>query len=164
MKISIIVAMNRQRVIGANNTMPWHCPADLQHFKEKTMGKPIIMGRKTFASIKRVLPGRDNVILTRQTKFSHPNTHVFHDIPSLLQHYQQHTDIMIIGGATVYQQFLPLASTLHITYIENDREGDTHFPSFLLADWTETESTYHYADKHNPDDYRFVTYTKKITE
>ena len=163
MKISIIVAMNRQRVIGANNTMPWHCPADLQHFKRKTMGKPIIMGRKTFASIKRVLPGRDNVILTRQTDFSHPNTLVFHDIPTLLQHYQQHPDIMVIGGSIVYEQFLPLASTLHITHIDNDLEGDTYFPSFSLDDWVETESVNHIADARNPDDYRFATYTKKTT-
>ena len=162
MKISMITAMNKKRVIGFNNAMPWHLPADLQHFKQLTMGKPIIMGRKTFDSIGRALPGRDNVIITHNVHFKPPKTIVCHSIDHVIQQYQNQPEIMIIGGATIYQQFMPYTTTLYITTIEDNSDGDTFFPQWDTQQWKETHCVEHEPCAINPYRYAFIT-LKKIT-
>lgn len=160
MKITIIVAMNKKKVIGLNNSMPWHLPADLKHFKQLTMGKPIIMGRKTFDSIGKVLPGRENVILSRNPEFNPPNTTVLHSTEQVIKHFHEQTEIMIIGGANIYQQFLAHASLMHITEINDNTEGDTTFPQWDKTQWQEVSRQNHPPCTTNSYHYSFVTYKK----
>jgi dihydrofolate reductase len=161
---SLIAAKNNNHVIGLNNRMPWHLPADLEHFKKNTMGKPIVMGRKTFTSIGRPLPGRRNIILTRNPDFHPKGTQVFLCLSDMVQHLQDQEEIMVIGGATLYQQFLPLATKLYITEIDDNSNGDTFFPEWDKTQWKLVESDSHQATSKNPYRYRFNTYIKKRTE
>lgn len=107
MLISAIVAMSENRVIGKDNELPWHLPTDLQHFKEITMGKPILMGRKTYESIGRLLPGRDNIIITRNLNFKVPGAQIFHSPQAAIAALQQYSEIMIIGGSELYRIMFP---------------------------------------------------------
>lgn len=135
MKISIIVAMASNRVIGFNNQMPWHLSADLKKFKQITMGSPIIMGRKTYESIGRPLPGRQNVVISRSASY-HPNgCQVFNSLDSAIQAFSSYEDIFVIGGATLYQALLPKASYLYITQINKHFDGDTYFPDIDAERW-----------------------------
>lgn len=120
--------------------MPWHLPEDLKHFKELTMGRTVVMGRKTFESIGKPLPGRTNVVVTRQQDFETQGVQVVH---SLAEAVAKYPDAFIIGGAEVYRQALPLADELYITRIEADYEGDTKFPEFDPADWKLVSSEPH---------------------
>lgn len=128
--INIIVAIAKNNVIGKNNEIPWHYPEDLQYFKEVTMGKNVLMGSKTFYSIiKRLgkpLPGRNNIVLTRNKDFSYPGVTVINDLESFLK--SQTDDIFIIGGSSIYRQTLAYADKLYITFIDEEYEGDTFFP------------------------------------
>lgn len=128
--INIIVAIAKNNVIGKNNEIPWHYPEDLQYFKEVTMGKNVLMGSKTFDSIiKRLgkpLPGRNNIVLTRNKDFSYPGVTVINDLESFLK--SQTDDIFIIGGSSIYRQTLAYADKLYITFIDDEYEGDTFFP------------------------------------
>lgn len=128
--INIIVAIAKNNVIGKNNEIPWHYPEDLQYFKEVTMGKNVLMGSKTFDSIiKRLgkpLPGRNNIVLTRNKDFSYPGVTVINDLESFLK--SQTDDIFIIGGSSIYRQTLAYADKLYITFIDEEYEGDTFFP------------------------------------
>lgn len=128
--INIIVAIAKNNVIGKNNEIPWHYPEDLQYFKEVTMGKNVLMGSKTFDSIiKRLgkpLPGRNNIVLSRNKDFSYPGVTVINDLESFLK--SQTDDIFIIGGSSIYRQTLAYADKLYITFIDDEYEGDTFFP------------------------------------
>lgn len=128
--INIIVAIAKNNVIGKNNEIPWHYPEDLQYFKEVTMGKNVLMGSKTFYSIiKRLgkpLPGRNNIVLSRNKDFSYPGVTVINDLESFLK--SQTDDIFIIGGSSIYRQTLAYADKLYITFIDDEYEGDTFFP------------------------------------
>lgn len=128
--INIIVAIAKNNVIGKNNEIPWHYPEDLQYFKEVTMGKNVLMGSKTFDSIiKRLgkpLPGRNNIVLSRNKDFSYPGVTVINDLESFLK--SQTDDIFIIGGSSIYRQTLAYADKLYITFIDEEYEGDTFFP------------------------------------
>ncbi len=135
--ISIIVAMSENRVIGRNNQLPWHISADLKRFKAITMGKPIVMGRKTWQSLGRPLPGRANVVLSRNQTFEALGCSVFPCLDDVLDHYAQESEIMIIGGNAVYQLALPLAQKLYVTQIRRHYDGDTFFPE-LSPQWKET--------------------------
>lgn len=157
MKISLIVAMATNRVIGLDNRLPWHLPADLQHFKAITMGKPILMGRKTWESIGRPLPGRTNIVITRDNAYQAEGCVVVHDIPAALAAASGHDEVMVIGGAEFYRQVLPQADTLYLTCVDGDFEGDTFFPELADDDWREVACEAHAADEKNPHAYRFIT-------
>lgn len=153
--ISLIVAMTNNRVIGKNNALPWHLPADLKHFKNITMGKPIVMGRKTFESIGRPLPGRQNIIVTRDTKFKAEGCIIIHDINEI-QLCTDAPEIMVIGGAEIYKQLLPHAHRLYLTFIQTDIDGDSYFPEWHEHEWREISREEFLADENNRYNYAFV--------
>ena len=156
MKISIVVAMASNGVIGRDNELPWHLPADLQHFKKTTMGKPILMGRKTWESIGRPLPGRTNIVITRDTAYRAEGCVVVNSIDAALEASSGQDEVMVIGGAEFYRQVLPLADTIYLTRIHATISGDTCFPELNVADWREVERSDHAADEKNPHDYSFI--------
>ncbi len=138
MKISLIVAMATNRAIGLDNKMPWHLSADLKKFKAITMGSPIVMGRKTYESIGRPLPGRNNIIISRNLDYQQVGCLVFNDINTAIETSSKDADeIFIIGGAELYKAVLPLANNLYLTLINQDFKGDTFFPEIDFNAWTE---------------------------
>jgi dihydrofolate reductase len=139
MKISLIVAMASNRVIGLNNQMPWHLSADLKKFKKITMGAPILMGRKTYESIGRPLPGRTNIIISRNPTYSQPGCLVFNDIDKALASCGDVEEVFVIGGSDFYKSMLPVADTLYLTQIDQEFPGDTFFPEFDPDQWIEVE-------------------------
>ena len=161
MLVSIIAAMDRNRLIGRENQLPWHLPADLAHFKQVTMGKPIIMGRKTYESIGRALPGRTNIVLTRSSDFNAEGVLTANTLEQALNHVSAEDEVMIIGGSTIYELTLPRADRLYLTYVEDSFEGDAWFPDFDLEQWHIVASEEHSADEKNSSAYRFVTYARK---
>lgn len=134
-RVSIIAAMARNRVIGFQNRLPWHLPEDLQHFKRLTMGHHIIMGRKTYASIGRPLPGRVTVILTRDAGFEVQGCVTAHSLEEALAACGRDTEVFIVGGAELYALALPLAERLYLTEIQAEFDGDAHFPAFDRTRW-----------------------------
>jgi len=157
MKLSIIAAMDRNRLIGNNNQLPWHLPADLQFFKRTTLGKPILMGRKTFDSIGRPLSGRRNVIISRNPNYQAAGCDVVHSIEEALKLVKESEEVMLIGGAMLYEQALPLAQRLYLTLIEAEFEGDAWFPDYpQLGNWHEVSREKQQADEKNRMDYAFV--------
>lgn len=158
MKISMIAAMAEDRVIGLDNQMPWHLPADLQFFKRVTLGKPVIMGRKTYQSIGRPLPGRVNIVLTRDKELQIEGVTCVQTAEQALALVQQAPEVMVIGGATIYQQFLEQATRLYLTFIDLKVAGDTQFPDYqAVAEWRQIECEQHAADEKNSYNYQFVT-------
>lgn len=166
----MIAAMAKNRVIGSNNSMPWHLPADLKHFKKVTLGKPIIMGRKTYVSIGKALPGRLNIVVSSDVDFTLPDATVVHSCEQAIavatefcsEHKIETPEVMIIGGGTIYQHFLAFCHRLYLTKIELEVVGDTYFPDYTAAfDWTEVDSETHQADPSNPYIYRFITLAKQ---
>lgn len=157
MLISFVVAMDRNRLIGRDNSLPWRLPADLRHFKRITMGKPVLMGRKTYESIGKPLPGRENIVVTRNEGFSAPGCKVVYSIDEALEHASQHDEVMVIGGSNFYEQLLPRADRLYLTLIDAVFDGDAWFPAWDDANWREIESEAHPADDNHPYGYRFVT-------
>jgi dihydrofolate reductase len=139
MKISLIAAMAKNRVIGLNGKMPWHLPADLKRFRKITMGSPVIMGRRTFEAIGKPLPGRTNIVLTRNPKFKPPECQVFSKLDQALEFCQNNAELFVIGGADLYQALLPGANYLYLTEIDKEFDGDTFFPVFESAYWREEE-------------------------
>lgn len=128
--ISLIVAHDKNRVIGYENAMPWHLPGDLQYFKEMTMGKPIVMGRKTFESIGRPLPGRRNIVITRNAQYAADGIEVVNSLKEAIELAKDAEEIMVIGGEQIFRQVLPQASRLYITLIDEEYKGDTFFPPY----------------------------------
>jgi len=162
MVISLIAAMANKRVIGMDNQMPWHLPADLKHFKQITYGKPVIMGRKTHESVGKALPGRRNIIISRQTNLSLPEgCEILSNLDSALALVADQPEVMIIGGAEIYKLALPKAQLMYITYIDLDVDGDTFFPAWNEAEWFETKRECHLPDDKNPYRYEFVTLERK---
>jgi len=134
MSISLIVAINHQRVIGINNTLPWHLPDDLRYFKRITQDSVVIMGRKTYASIGRPLPNRNNIVLTRDPNFLAAGCTIMHALPQAIEHAKtEGKPVFIIGGAELYAQALPLCQTLYLTVVDNHQKGDTLFPESLAS-------------------------------
>jgi dihydrofolate reductase len=161
MKISLVAAMANHNVIGFNNQMPWHMPADLAHFKQVTLGKPVIMGRKTYDSIGRLLPGRRNIIISRQTPPEEFAADWVHSIDDALALVSEQPEVMIIGGAELYQQMLPRADRLYVTHIDLDTVGDAYFPDYQSdSRWRVISSEYFAADSKNLHAYRFVLLEK----
>jgi dihydrofolate reductase len=156
MRISLIVAMAENRVIGRDNQLPWRIPEDLKHFKALTMGKPIIMGRKTYESIGRPLPGRDNIVITGDTLYRAEGCQVVHSIEEALRSVGVAEEAMIIGGAALYRQTLQDADRLYLTLVKAQPEGDTWFPKIEPQAWREIRREAHRADESNEYDYAFV--------
>ncbi|WP_456379635.1 type 3 dihydrofolate reductase [Thiolapillus sp.] len=159
-RISIIAAMARNRVIGKGNKLPWRLPADLQHFKRITMGKPMIMGRKTWESLPGLLPGRPHIVVSRNRDHQAPGASLAHSLEAAIRQAGNVPEIMIVGGANLYAQALSLAQRIYLTEIDLDVEGDAWFPEFDSVQWRETSREEHRADENNPVDYRFITLEK----
>nr|WP_189404757.1 type 3 dihydrofolate reductase [Alteromonas halophila] len=158
----MIAAMADNRVIGKDNQMPWHLPADLRHFKSVTLGKPVIMGRKTYESIGKALPGRTNIVISGRENYTLGDALVVASPDAALEvakeHSEEDSEIMVIGGGAIYEAFLPHAATLYLTFIDADIQGDTRFPDYTrVADWVESSSETHPPDESNTYSYRFVT-------
>ena len=159
MKISLIVAMASNRVIGLNNQMPWHLSADLKRFKQITMGHPIIMGRKTFEAIGKPLPGRTNIIVSRNSSYQQEGCVVVDSIEAAINHGCRLDDeVFVIGGATLYEATLPIADNLYITQINQMFDGDTFFPDFDRNKWTGVEREDVIDDKKVGFAYSFLKY------
>lgn len=161
MRISLIVALARNRVIGRDNQLPWRLSADLQHFKRLTMGKPIVMGRKTCESIGRPLPGRTNIVVTRDSSFSAAGCRVVHSIDEALVAAGGADEVMIMGGENLYSQLLPRADRLYLTEVQADVSGDAWFPEYDQTQWQELERESHRADEKNEFDYDFVVLARR---
>ena len=161
MIISLIAAMSKNRVIGKDNQLPWHLPADLKYFKQMTIGKPIVMGRKTFVSVGNPLPGRRNIVLTRQQHLTFDGCEVFGDMDEALEAIKDEPEVMIVGGAEIFKQALPGASRIYLTIIDNEFDGDTYFPEWNESEWQETASEAHKSDEKNPYEYRFVVFERR---
>ena len=161
MSLSIIVAMAKNRTIGVNNTLPWRCPEDLKHFKALTMGHHMIMGRKTFDSIGKQLPGRTTVVVTRDKNLKIEGCLIAHSLPDAIKLCAGDEEAFIVGGADIYRQSLQLADTLYITEIQQNVEGDAHFPEFDRNLWQETARDVRTQETPQPLDYHFVTYRRK---
>lgn len=168
MIISMIAAMDENRLIGADNALPWHLPADFKHFKQVTMARPIIMGRKTFESIGRPLPGRKNIVLSRG-KFQHDGVVTVKSIDEALHEASQTTDdnipseVMIIGGANLYQQMIDKADKLYLTHVKTRCEGDAWFPEVDMREWEIVSQQSVSADEKNNYDFDIVEYRRRAT-
>ncbi|QXB27875.1 type 3 dihydrofolate reductase [Aeromonas sp. FDAARGOS 1405] len=163
MKISMIAAMAHDRVIGKDNQMPWHLPADLAHFKRVTLGKPVLMGRKTFESIGRPLPGRRNLVISRNPGYQAGGIEVVGSVEAALALLASSTveELMVIGGGHLYTEMLPSADRLYLTQIDLSVEGDTRFPAFDDGQWLRIDCESHPADEKNPHPYRFETWQRR---
>lgn len=159
MQITLVVAMDEGRVIGYKNQMPWHLTQDLRRFKSITMGKPILMGRKTHESIGRVLPGRRNLVLTRDTTFTSECCDVVHSVQEAIQLVSNESDqLMVIGGAELYRQVIDQAAVMEVTRIHERFEGDTFFPEFESESWQLVSESPVEQDPVSGLRYSFVTY------
>lgn len=167
LRLAIMVAAAENGVIGRNNALPWHLPGDLQYFKRVTMGKPILMGRKTFESIGRPLPGRTNVVITRNPDFSAEGIRVVESLAAALRLAEDIAlvdgveELVVIGGAEIYREALPLAQRLYLTEVHASIEGDAWLPEIDWADWREVQRERHAAEGNNPYDYSFVVYERR---
>ena len=160
--LSMIVAHANNRVIGKNNDMPWHLPADLAYFKKTTLGKPIIMGRKTFQSIGRPLPGRKNIVISRDESYQVEGVEVVNSVEAALALVVDSEEVMVIGGGAIYQHCLAAAQRLYITHIDADIDGDTYFPDYDLSVWEKVASDIRPSDEKNQYQLDFSVYEKSI--
>ena len=158
---SLIWAMDEKRLIGNNNTLPWHLPADMQWFRKQTMGKPILMGRKTFESIGKPLPGRVNIVLTRQPGLNIEGCHVVNTLAEAQAVLPDAEEIMVIGGAEIYAQALSVADKLYYTQIHHAFEGDAWFPELDMKQWRMIHEEVHTADEKNAYDHTFMIMSRK---
>ncbi len=162
MKLAMIAALAQNRVIGNNNQLPWRLPNDLKYFKATTMGKPVIMGRKTFESIGKPLPGRSNIVLSNKKDFCPPGVEVAHSTEGALTLAKKAAlhnivdELMVIGGEQLYNRFLPYSDRLYLTLIHADVEGDAYFPLLDHSQWKELSREDFAASGDNPYDYSFV--------
>lgn len=158
-RISAIVAMSENRVIGVNNQLPWNMPADLAHFKTLTTGHTIIMGRKTFESIGKPLPNRTNIIVTRDERYLKEGCIVVNSIESALDQASK-GEIFVIGGADIFKLTFPLLDRIYLTIIHHTFEGDVFFPEYEAANWQEVSHVRHPKDEKNLYDYSFIQLDK----
>jgi dihydrofolate reductase len=156
--ISFILAMDENRVIGKDNDLPWRLPADLAYFKRTTMGQPVIMGRKTYESIGRPLPGRENIVVTRNKDFAVEGITVVYSLEEAFEQTKE-TEAFVIGGEQIFKEAISFASRLYITQIHHTFEGDTYFPA-IPTEWKIVSSEKGIKDEKNPYDYDFVVYEK----
>ena len=167
MDIALIWAMSQNRVIGRDNTLPWRLPLDMKHFMATTMGKPVVMGRKTMESMKAPLPGRTNIVITRNTQWQKEGAKVCHNLDDALElasaqgEIDGQTELMVIGGADIYGLALPKAHRLYITHVHADIDGDVFFPEFDLDQFSlEKSQDYPQDDRHSAD-FTIAQYVRK---
>ena len=158
--ISIIAAMSTNRVIGIENRLPWRLPADLKHFKSLTVGKPIVMGRKTWESLPGLLPDRLHIVVTGNPSYQAEGGVVVHSIQEAIAAAGDVPEIMIVGGAASYEQMIPSADRMYLTLVHADIHGDAWFPEYDESEWHEVSREQHAADERNPYDYTFLTLDK----
>ncbi len=165
MKISIIVAMDNNGLIGVDNRLPWHLPNDLKRFKDITLGKAVLMGRKTFESILdhlgKPLPGRRNIVLTRQADYVAEGAEIIQDIAELDALAAGTEELMVIGGGSIYEMMLKHTDKLYITQVLADFDGDTYFPKLNTEDWILETEERHIADERHQHDYAFLDYISR---
>ncbi|KAB8138437.1 dihydrofolate reductase [Gracilibacillus oryzae] len=161
--ISLLFAMDRNRVIGKNNDMPWHLPNDMKFFREMTTNQTIIMGRKTLESMNGPLPKRENIVLTRDADFSHPNCKVIHSIKELQKiiNEQPEKEWFVIGGENIFRQTLEIADRIYMTHIDESFGGDTYFPEFNQSEWEITSEKAGTVDELNKYPHTFIQYDRK---
>jgi len=159
--VSLIVAMAQNGVIGRDNALPWRLPEDLRRFKTSTLGKPILMGRKTFESIGRALPGRSNFVLTRDRGWSAPGVAVVHSVEEALAQAAGAAELVAIGGAEIYRLVLPFARRIYLTHVHADVPGDTYFPEFDATQWADVECSMQPADERHAYPVTFVTLERR---
>lgn len=161
--LSTIVAIANDNVIGKDNKLIWHLPEDLKRFKQITTGKNIIMGRKTFESLGRVLPNRKHIILCNDMKMDidNENVEILDDISKLDKYINSDEENFVIGGATIYKLLMPYVNKLYITKINQDFEGDVYFPEIKEAEWKEISKEKGLKNDENPYDYEYITYVRK---
>ncbi len=166
MRVSLVVAVSQNGIIGADGGMPWHLPSDLKHFKQITLGKPVIMGRRTFEAIGRALPGRDNIIITRRKGYRAEDTMVAPDISAALGLGRQSaenlgvTEICVIGGGEIYLQTLDIADRIYLTEVHMQAEGDTSFPVLDPDVWSEVSRHHCAAGERDSSDFSIVVYDR----
>jgi dihydrofolate reductase len=160
--ISLIVAASMNNVIGADGKLPWHLPADLRRFKEITMGKPIVMGRLTYESIGRPLPGRQNIVITRQSAYEAHGCDVVGSIDAAIERAGNADELMVIGGGELYRQFLALADRVYMTRVQTSVAGDACFPELCQADWDVVDRQAHAADERNAFACEFITLQRRV--
>lgn len=160
MSISIILAMDKNRVIGVDNRLPWRLPAELAYFKKVTMGHAVLMGRKTHESIGRPLPGRVNVVMTRDRSYEADGCVVVHSTEEALERLPADDESFVIGGADMLHLFMPLASKMYITMIDHAFEGDTFFPEIDERIWRVTSRAPGVTDENNPFKYEYLVYER----
>lgn len=156
-RITLIAAIGRHRELGLDNQLLWRLPADLAHFKARTLGRPIVMGRKTHESIGRPLPGRLNIVISRDPDYRADGCAVANSVDQALELASGAEEVMIIGGAAIYALFLPNADSIELTEVDGEFKADAFFPAWNADDWHETANEAHAADERNPLAYRFVT-------
>ena len=152
--------MAKNRVIGADNRIPWHLPNELRLFKSLTMGHHIVMGRKTYESINRLLPGRTTVIVTRRRDYEVPGAIVAHSIQAALDACKGDSEIFVIGGAELFRETLPIADRIHLTVVDAEPAGDTFMPVFDMSEWRETSSQSFEPDEKHAHAYRYSVYER----
>ncbi|UVI27654.1 dihydrofolate reductase [Paenibacillus spongiae] len=161
MSITLIAAMASNRAIGQDNRMLWHLPSEMAHFRRSTTGKTVLMGRKTFESLGRPLPKRLNVILTRDNGYSCEGCEIVHSVDEALRkHGAGQDELMVIGGAEIYTQFLPYADKLLLTEVEADIDGDAFFPEVPESEWSITDSEPYRADEKHAYNFYIRTYKR----
>ena len=160
MIVSLIAAMDRNHLIGNKNRLPWHLPADFAHFKAVTMGKPVVMGRKTWESIGRPLPGRTNIVLSRNPEAHFEGAVCVGGFDEAMAVVPDAEEIMVIGGSTIYEMLLPIADRMYLTFVDAEFEGDAWFPEYKDTEWQQSESRLRPADEKNLYDCRFVILEK----
>lgn len=161
MNLSILAAKSENNIIGNDNRLVWHLPADLKHFRELTTGGTVIMGRKTYESIGKPLPNRENIVITRQKDYPAPGCRVVGSLQEAIQLSDQEENVFIVGGGEIYRQAMDIAGTLYITEVHAEFQGDTVFPEIDGNTWEETFREDHSADEKNPFGFSFVTYQRK---
>jgi len=156
MRRSLVVAVARNGVIGRDNRLPWRLPDDLAYFKRVTMGHPVVMGRRTWQSIGKPLPGRKNIVVTHDPGFQAPGCVVAHSLAEAWRAAEGAEEVCVIGGTSLFAETLPIADVIHLTEVEADVEGDTYFPELDRAQWRETEVARHPADARHAYPFRIV--------
>lgn len=156
-----MVAVSRNGVIGRDNQLPWRLPEDLAYFKRVTMGHPILMGRRTYESIGRPLPGRRNLVVTRQEGYEAPGCVVAHSLQEAWREAAGAAEVSIIGGTEIFRETLPIADRIHLTEVEAEVEGDTFFPDFDRSAWRETEVLRHASDERHRYPFRILVLDRK---
>jgi len=166
MKLALIAAMAQNRVVGIDNKLPWHLPEDLKYFKRITTGKAVIMGRKTYESIGRPLPNRTNIVITRSADFTASGIEVVNSLDAAIELAENVSlinavdEIMVIGGAQIYEAALPQADRLYLTHVHANVEGDAYFPEVDMTGWKELGREDYESSETNPYNYSFVVYDK----